>query len=351
MENDLSNNEISNNTNNLSTTMETMDFFEQMLLESINRSVTIGMDAAADTAVDTNTNTNTTTFIPSSISRNRRSFQSPFRRPITNSRYNTAINNVNTVIDDINDMSNNLANIDTETYIRFFEDILQLPPLNSANPIRTLLETSLNDQSQYKQVLSTEGEATIKTVFYNPEIHNHTKCCPITQIDFNKDDELSQLPCGHLFNTSAILKWLKEEKAECPICRFKMKSHEKKIEFSIPTRPSPPPPPLSAQSPPPLSTSPSHVLPMDLSGNVNFMNNNNNNNNNNTNNNSHPFGPRRIRRRNYNFNNLMMLREEEEALQEALLASLEEEYMPKFRQQELQNSDSSDNDNDHDHQD
>ena len=47
----------------------------------------------------------------------------------------------------------------------------------------------------------------------------------------------------------------------------------------------------------------------------------------------------------------MMLREEEEALQEALLASLEEEYMPKFRQQELQNSDSSDNDNDHDHQD
>ena len=48
----------------------------------------------------------------------------------------------------------------------------------------------------------------------------------------------------------------------------------------------------------------------------------------------------------------MMLREEEEALQEALLASLEEEYMPKFRQQELQSSDNEDNnDNDHDHQD
>jgi hypothetical protein len=92
---------------------------------------------------------------------------------------------------------------------------------------------------------------------------------------------VSKLPCKHLFNNEAILKWLKEEKAECPICRFKLSSVEKKFE------------------------SPS-LIP--------------------------GFGPPRMPRgRGIHLRRLMAQRhqrEEESELQEALLASLSGQYMP-----------------------
>ena len=125
------------------------------------------------------------------------------------------------------------------------------------------------------------------------------KCCPITQIDFSINDEISQLPCNHLFDSNAILKWLKDEKAECPICRFKMKSCEKKLE------------PKSSGF-------------TDISENINLIQENIRF--------RHPFGPRNSRLPNYlNFRRLMLSRqsyEEEEELQAVLLASLEQQYMP-----------------------
>ena len=38
--------------------------------------------------------------------------------------------------------------------------------------------------------------------------------------------EVTELPCGHIFSPDGIKKWLKEEKAECPVCRFKLASKE-----------------------------------------------------------------------------------------------------------------------------
>ena len=39
------------------------------------------------------------------------------------------------------------------------------------------------------------------------------------------------MPCNHYFNPYGINKWLREEKAECPVCRHKLSSVEKKIDI------------------------------------------------------------------------------------------------------------------------
>ena len=46
-------------------------------------------------------------------------------------------------------------------------------------------------------------------------------------------EEISQLPCNHIFKKDAITEWLREAQAKCPVCRFELKSTEVKIEPSI----------------------------------------------------------------------------------------------------------------------
>ena len=46
--------------------------------------------------------------------------------------------------------------------------------------------------------------------------------CPITHTPFNDGDEITSLPCNHLFDTEAINRWV-QKKPECPICRFNLK--------------------------------------------------------------------------------------------------------------------------------
>jgi len=330
MENDASNSQIEEPINNITTMMETMDIFTHMLNQPQNpRPVIPSLPPA----------------LRRTFEMGRRNLsQSPIRNifNISNSRYINAdtSNNIHdtahdmlesehldTVIRNIIDNSSNSTeeSSDFDSYVRFIEDILQLPPLTtelsselsselppltselppltsglpSRDHIRALLLETFNEKPIYKQVLSEEGEANIKIVTYNPEIHVDIKCCPITQIDFSINDKISQLPCNHLFDSNAILKWLKDEKAECPICRFKMKSYEKKLE------------PKSSGF-------------TDISENRNLIRENIRF--------RHPFGPRSSRLPNYlNFRRLMLSRqsyEEEEELQAVLLASLEQQYMP-----------------------
>jgi len=117
---------------------------------------------------------------------------------------------------------------------------------------------------------------------------------------------ISKLPCNHLFNTDAILKWLKEEKAECPICRFKLESIEKKSERSD-------------------SSNNIQVDRVIRPRNTRFPHPNAGS--------MHAFRPPRMPRRSHNahLRRLMLSRheqDEQEELQAALLASLEDQYMP-----------------------
>ena len=91
-------------------------------------------------------------------------------------------------------------------------------------------EVSFLEKPVYKTVLTKEGEEKLKKIkFKDSEKKNLS--CPILFIDFDEEEEIVELECNHCFNEDAIKKWLKEEKAECPVCRYQLKdTKDEKIE-------------------------------------------------------------------------------------------------------------------------
>jgi hypothetical protein len=49
-------------------------------------------------------------------------------------------------------------------------------------------------------------------------------------MDFEEGQEVAQLPCGHIFEKEAVLRWLKDENASCPVCRKPLACKEVKKE-------------------------------------------------------------------------------------------------------------------------
>lgn len=94
-----------------------------------------------------------------------------------------------------------------------------------------ILSNSLfQDKAKYKNILSAEGELEqLEYIEYRAET-GHNSSCPIMQIDFTENQPLIKLPCKHCFDPAAIKHWLKKEKAECPVCRFELKSVEESNE-------------------------------------------------------------------------------------------------------------------------
>ena len=98
-----------------------------------------------------------------------------------------------------------------------------------------VLAGSLYDVRPVKHVIDiADGEETgekhgIRVMAYNKETAEEMKintACGIWQEEFEHDQAIKILPCNHAFDAAAITKWLTTEKAECPICRFKLKSKE-----------------------------------------------------------------------------------------------------------------------------
>lgn len=125
----------------------------------------------------------------------------------------------------------NSTSIDND-YINFFRNyFFRNRTSQPARSFESILQQSFMDPSQnvYKKVLSDEGENAIKTVIYKKgEFPNDS--CSVTLMDFEEGQEVSQLPCGHIFEKDAVLKWLKDENASCPICRKPLASKEVKKE-------------------------------------------------------------------------------------------------------------------------
>ena len=99
--------------------------------------------------------------------------------------------------------------------------------------MNTVLNISMNDyMSKYKNIISEEGLTQLKYIKYTFNRNNnfYNKSCPIMMYDFEENQEIIQLPCNHCYDPVAIKKWVNEEKAECPVCRYKLKSKEIKIE-------------------------------------------------------------------------------------------------------------------------
>ena len=99
-----------------------------------------------------------------------------------------------------------------------------------------LLNSTLYDKFSYKYILSEEGESQLKTIKFTKKLREINNICPITSLEFEDNQNIISLPCNHYFDPDAIYKWLREEKAECPVCRFKLHSKEVKIDEKNYTR-------------------------------------------------------------------------------------------------------------------
>lgn len=84
----------------------------------------------------------------------------------------------------------------------------------------------INENTAVKHVLSDEGESNLTIINYD-ENKCPYKTCPILNTDFSDNQLIIELPCKHIFDKDSIENWLKNEKAECPVCRFKLPSKEK----------------------------------------------------------------------------------------------------------------------------
>ncbi len=126
---------------------------------------------------------------------------------------------------------NNLINIIQGN--RLNENVSMLPLagnfiLPQHSQVRNVLRQSLFEKNLYRNVLSEEGEKQIEKIKYNKNKFDQHNCC-ISFEDFEDDQEVYKLPCGHIFSHS-IFTWLKEESNKCPICRYELSHKEIKNE-------------------------------------------------------------------------------------------------------------------------
>jgi hypothetical protein len=124
-----------------------------------------------------------------------------------------------------------LLDIDTLTNMLLNELInlpsFNLPSFDLTTSYETFINSTFNEKQLYKQVICDDELTKIsnKKIKYTKSENSNT-LCPITQMEFEEQQDIIQLDCNHCFDPEAILYWLKEEKAECPVCRFKYKSIE-----------------------------------------------------------------------------------------------------------------------------
>ena len=89
------------------------------------------------------------------------------------------------------------------------------------NFAQTLQSSFANDQNKYKSIVKDNSQLK-KTKFASAKFDFSN--CPITMEDFKEGDDIICLPCNHIFEPDGIIKWVTNENASCPVCRFKLKS-------------------------------------------------------------------------------------------------------------------------------
>ena len=102
---------------------------------------------------------------------------------------------------------------------------------NSLNPTEMAIRASLRDKQKYKYVLSEEGETELIKKKYTRDF-SCNNVCPITQEEFDENEDIIGLPCNHFFKSESIREWLENNKAICPVCRYKIKSKEERVDDS-----------------------------------------------------------------------------------------------------------------------
>ncbi|KAF0698204.1 Aste57867_11189 [Aphanomyces stellatus] len=99
--------------------------------------------------------------------------------------------------------------------------------------------------------LSAEAIATFKLVAFTPSVEADPteEICPICLVEYERGEELRQLPCHHIFHPPCIAEWL-DKNMTCPMCKRDMMDPS-----PIPTSPTSTPSPSSPHSVAPVATS------------------------------------------------------------------------------------------------
>ena len=107
--------------------------------------------------------------------------------------------------------------------------VLPLYPGGDDDAAASILARSLYDRYPVKKVITEEAVCEIMDKKFTAGMVDELKIngvCGIWQEEFEEGEDIKVLPCNHAFKAVAIMRWLKEEKAECPVCRFSLESKE-----------------------------------------------------------------------------------------------------------------------------
>ena len=85
-----------------------------------------------------------------------------------------------------------------------------------------------NIQPKFNRVLDNENKNELKIITFKKNNNNLNSSCPITMREFTDGDKITILPCNHLFDTKPIEKWLCDNQAKCPVCRYEFKNTKEK---------------------------------------------------------------------------------------------------------------------------
>ena len=83
----------------------------------------------------------------------------------------------------------------------------------------------MEDNSQgledVKVIVSEDDFERLKTINFTEEnkVLYKDKDCNICIENYNQNESIKVLPCGHLFHLDCIKNWLCNEKVNCPVCR------------------------------------------------------------------------------------------------------------------------------------
>jgi len=151
--------------------------------------------------------------------------QNPFYEPLFNDTSNnrTRINRLR------QQLSNNIV----------YQPGALYPP--STHTINNIVQQSFQEPATlYKRIISDKGKENIEFSVFGGETE---EICAITRCPLEKGEEIAILPCKHIFNKEAIMTWLEEKSAECPVCRYAL--DEKEIKKDVAAPPPPPAPPAA----------------------------------------------------------------------------------------------------------
>ena len=124
---------------------------------------------------------------------------------------------------ELEELPNNNTNNETLTFPLGTNHGIQIP-LDDHWNANSFLQNFLNimnlqnpqNMEDVRATLGEDGEKEIKHYKLKEKLDG---TCSVCMMELEKDQEVSELKCKHVFHKDCIMKWLKDYNYKCPICR------------------------------------------------------------------------------------------------------------------------------------